>query len=1268
MLSLIESWDFLQKDIDSLCSSDKFSVDRENFHGVFSAAFITLYCQKKLSQGKCSNIIVAVPGEYECQSFSTDFSTIFPESNVYVIPAWETIPYRPASKRSAVFGKRAAFLSMLSKIKFDKNKNETETPAANIFIIPERVFITPLPPPEYIASLSVSFKKGENLDIIKISEKLSLLGYIRVPRVTVSGEFSLRGEVLDIFPPYGNYAVRITFDFDTIEQIKFFDAELQTTTGKTDSVIIPPMKEIIWTDDLITRLTEGIDEYLKSDVPTHLPFTDEAGKKYSLMIDDLMEKGECEGEEFFYPILSQKKSENLPYYTILDYVDAETAVFFSDYARIKNGEELIAREYSGMYRTARLENPVLPPDMMLVNFQTISENIKKEIRLNSFVKIVQKEESEGVEDKAARENNFAEIGNETASSSAENEATDTMNSVYQTAETSKNSSFFTSETENFSKQSQENMPKMRSVYQNELLGCDVGRNSVYQSGQIVNSQFSIVNYKIEPSHSFFGNIAYFRETIQKNQEDGWKIFVYVDGENQAARIETLLEEFCSAKNKNRLEVLPNSISAGFSIPEIKLLVIQENEIFGRKKRKIPKSLSKVKSQAIDTFVELNPGDYVVHVNYGIGKFLGIERVKAAGHERDYIKIEYAGEEFAFVPIEQVNLVQRYIGSEGEHPRLDHIGSKNWENRKNKVKQAVEELAGKLIDLYSRRASSTGIAFPEDTEWQVAFEASFPYEDTPDQATATEEIKADMERAVPMDRLICGDVGYGKTEIAMRAAFKAIMGGKQVAFLAPTTILAEQHFETCTERFRNFPVKIGLLSRFVSLKDQKKTLEALAKGEIDLVIGTHRIIQKDVVFKNLGLMIIDEEQRFGVKDKEKLKVMRNNIDCLTLSATPIPRTLHMSLLKIRDMSLLATPPQNRQPIETEVAPYDDEKVARAIRREVERGGQVFFLHNRVESLLEIKRRLENILPEMMIETANGQMPGDQLDDIFRRFKLGGFHILVATTIIENGIDIPNVNTIIIDRADMYGVSQLYQLRGRVGRSDRKAYAYLFYPENSALSEVAMKRLQVISDFTELGSGFKIAMKDMEIRGAGNLLGRDQSGEVYAVGFDLYMRLLNDAIEKLMTSGEYKAQSEVLLELEYTGFIPSGYIENTQTKMEVYKKIAAVQTEAELMAIQTELEDRFGPVPEEVLSLLSLAEIRVLCAKLNIASVKETKGVVQVEFTKVSDISIDKLLTLINTSAGTVTLNQEKPNMIFLKLGKIGLKEKSEYIREKLSVLS
>ena len=545
-----------------------------------------------------------------------------------------------------------------------------------------------------------------------------------------------------------------------------------------------------------------------------------------------------------------------------------------------------------------------------------------------------------------------------------------------------------------------------------------------------------------------------------------------------------------------------------------------------------------------------------------------------------------------------------------------------------------------------------------------FEAAFPYEDTPDQVTVTEEIKRDMEKPVPMDRLVCGDVGYGKTEIAMRAAFKAVMGGKQVAFLAPTTILAEQHYETCMERFKTFPVKIAHLSRFVAPAEQKKILRKTAERQIDILVGTHRIIQKDVEFKNLGLMIIDEEQRFGVKDKEKLKVLKNNIDSLAMSATPIPRTLHMSLLKIRDMSLLTTPPQSRQPIETVIDAYSDERVAAAIRKEVERGGQVFYLHNRVESLAETRIKLERLLPEMMIDTAHGQMTSEELDDIFRRFKMGGFHVLVATTIIENGIDIPNVNTIIIDRADMYGVSQLYQLRGRVGRSDRKAYAYLLYPGNKSLSEIAMKRLQVISDFTELGSGFKIAMKDMEIRGAGNLLGKDQSGNVYSVGFDMYVRLLNDAVNRLTAQEDYQSPAEVLMELEYTGFIPDSYVQNPQTKMEIYKKIAGVQNAEELDSVYTEMTDRFGPVPEEVSSLLSLAQIRIICRKLNIASIKEHNGIAAIEFAKVSDISVNKVLRLIAESAGAVKLNPSKPNMIFLNTGKIGLKEKSEFIREKL----
>ncbi|MDR1446096.1 MAG: transcription-repair coupling factor [Treponema sp.] len=762
----------------------------------------------------------------------------------------------------------------------------------------------------------------------------------------------------------------------------------------------------------------------------------------------------------------------------------------------------------------------------------------------------------------------------------------------------------------------------------------------------------------EPGRSFFGNMDYLKEEFGALLSQGWNIVVAAESEVQARRISSILE--------GRESVIASPLSAGFSLPGIKMMLVQENEIFGRRKR-APRSLKNVRSAAIDTFVDLSPGDNIVHVNYGIGLFKGIERITALGHERDYVKLEYQDEEIVFVPIEQVNMVQRYIGNEGAPPRLDKLGSKSWENRKNRVRSSVEDIAQRLIDLYSKRKQSQGYAFPRDTEWQTMFEASFPFEETEDQLRCVEEIKADMESPHPMDRLVCGDVGYGKTEVAVRACFKAIMGGRQTAFLAPTTILAEQHYENFLERFSRFPVRVAMLSRFVERKKIKKILEDVAGGEIDLLVGTHRIIQKDVVFKNLGFMVVDEEQRFGVKDKERLKELKTNVDCLTLSATPIPRTLHMSLLKIRDMSLLATPPQNRHPIETVIEEWNEERIAEAIRAETERGGQVFFLHNRIESLREIRIRLEHLLPEMLIETAHGQMDAQDLEDVMHRFIHGGFHVLVSTTIIENGIDIPNVNTIIIDRADMYGVSQLYQLRGRVGRSDRVAYAYLFYPRDKALTEIAMKRLQVISDFTELGSGFKIAMKDMEIRGAGNLLGREQSGDIYSVGFDLYLRFLDEAVKRLENS-EYAGEMETLLELEYTGFIPNSYIDSAQEKMEVYKKIAGVRDKEELERVYAELLDRFGPPPDEAASLLSLAEIRIICRELQVASLKERGGQVCIEFNRVSKINVDRLIRLMRESRGKVKLDPKQPNVVLFSLGNIGLKEKSEFIRERLAALT
>ena len=1120
------------------------------------------------------NFLIVVPGEFEMNNLSEDIKTIFPQAQVFLFPSWGTIPYRAAAPGSLVFGQRAGFLSKLLE-----EQAFTTNISPRIFIITQRSFMSALPPPQYTKGFSFSLKKGDLIDTVKIAVKLTEIGFTRVSRVNVRGEFSLRGEVLDIFLPLEENPVRIVFDFDTIESLKEFETDSQITLKSRDKITICPTKEVLWTEELVKKLQQQLEEYQKSAVSSadteddlvhkhiHLPFTEHALQYQEMMLDELAVKKETEGEEFYYSLLWDKQ------YSILDYISPQTFVLFYDFDRLLNAELAINREYSGMYRKTKETLPVLPPDMMLYELKFLLEKVS-------------------------------------------------------------NSLYF---------------------------------KTVVDENDALNTQIAL---KTEPSRSFFGNLNYMKEELTNLQNDGWNITIFTDNDNQQLRIHEIFKDWTDIEadgTRKPVELIPKAISAGFNIPEIKLLVIQENEIFGRRKY-VAKSVNKAKSQAIDTFVELNPGDYIVHVNWGIGLFHGIERVKSLGNERDYIKLEYADQEFAFVPIEQVNLVQRYIGNEGEKPRLDRIGSKSWENRKSKVQKAVEDLAQKLIDLYSRRKASVGYAFPKEKEWQSAFEAAFPYEDTPDQITVTEEVKADMEKPVPMDRLICGDVGYGKTEIAMRAAFKAVMGGKQVAFLAPTTILAEQHYETLIERFKNFPVKIARLSRFVPASEQKKTLFKLSMGELDILVGTHRIIQKDVHFKNLGLMIIDEEQRFGVKDKERLKEMKNNVDCLTMSATPIPRTLHMSLLKIRDMSLLTTPPQNRQAIETVIDEFNDDRVAAAIRQEMDRGGQIFFLHNRVESLIEVRQRIERIVPECLVDVAHGQMSSQELDDIFHRFKMGGFHVLIATTIIENGIDIPNVNTIIIDRADMYGVSQLYQLRGRVGRSDRKAYAYLLYPKDKALSEVAMKRLQVISDFTELGSGFKIAMKDMEIRGAGNLLGKDQSGDVYAVGFDLYMRLLNEAVNRLTAQKDYKPESEVLMELEYTGYIPDTYVTVPQIKMEIYKKIASITTDAEFESIVNELSDRFGPIPDEVSSLLALAEIRIICGKLSIKSIREKQGEVKVEFGNTANFSIDKLMKLIKDNPGTIHLNPTMPNVMFIKLGKIGLKEKSEFIREKLSQLA
>jgi transcription-repair coupling factor (superfamily II helicase) len=1122
----------------------KFPLEIEGPEGAFQGILLSGLCRSLRGNGRAAGPFIAVvPTENEAAELALDMRSSGLPAGIF--PWWGVMPYREMAPVSEVFGERTKVLSALAA---------AADPSGLFFIVPERAFLTPLPPPDYLRSLLVSLAPGDRVDTAALAETLVSYGYTRVPRVQLHGEFVLRGEVLDILMGGDEMAYRILLDFDRVESIRLFDPVDQSSGGakaqKPERLLIRPLREVVWTDDRIEALGEnlaGLEEFTGG------------GRE---ILEELMDRRSVPGEELLYPLaFGPGLSAVLP-----DYLGSGGTVFFIDRERLEKAQEAREREYENLYRRARRETGgrVPDPSRILLKFTDLAGRVKRQV-------------------------SFMAMKNAGKAGAARVE-----------------------------------------------IPCD-------------------------PPRSFFGNVGYLKEEFGALLNGGWRITVAAESDIQAERIAGLLGDIASPA----LVVQAAPFSAGFALPDIRFMLVQENEIFGRRKR-IPQSVRTVRSAAIDSFIELNPGDFVVHLNYGIGLFKGIDRIKALGHERDYIKLEYLGEETVFVPIEQVNLVQRYIGNEGSPPRLDKLGSKSWEARKNRVKNSVEDIAEKLVALYSKRKATPGFAFPPDTEWQTMFEAAFPFDETEDQLRCVEEIKADMESPHPMDRLVCGDVGYGKTEVAVRACFKAVMGGKQVAFLAPTTILAEQHYENFQERFSRFPVRLAMLSRFVERKKIREILEQVESGGIDILVGTHRIIQKDVNFRNLGLMIVDEEQRFGVKDKERLKEFKNNVDCLTLSATPIPRTLHMSLLKIRDMSLLATPPQNRHPIETVVDEWNEEQVAQAIRREVERGGQIFYLHNRIESLRETRILVERLAPEMLVETAHGQMDARDLEDVMHRFIHGGFHILVSTTIIENGIDIPNVNTIIIDQADMYGVSQLYQLRGRVGRSDRVAYAYLFYPRDKALSEVAMKRLQAISDFTELGSGFKIAMKDMEIRGAGNLLGREQSGDIYSVGFDLYVRLLDEAIHRLEDE-HYEGEAETLLELEYSGFIPDTYIDSAQEKMEMYKKIASVREKDELDRVYAGMLDRFGPPPDEAASLLALAEIRIICRQIAVVSLRERAGQARVEFSRVSRLNIDRLIRLMKESGGKVKLDPKAPNVLILQTGNIGLKEKSEFIREKLAAL-
>ena len=723
----------------------------------------------------------------------------------------------------------------------------------------------------------------------------------------------------------------------------------------------------------------------------------------------------------------------------------------------------------------------------------------------------------------------------------------------------------------------------------------------------------------------------FKELI-KAQEEKKKIYILAETKEKAKSICKLLDEheiinkyeeklnqtIIVKNNESLVTVSVGKLSSGFECFDLKLLVITSQELIEGEKRKKYKSSAFKEGEKV-VYADLKVGDYVVHKNYGIGIFIGVNTITADGTTKDYIKIKYYGDDILYVPTNQLDNIRKYIGGDEGGLKVNKLGNKEWIKTKARVKNNLREVAKELIELYAKREKAKGYAFPADSPWQTQFEESFPYQETDDQLRCIEEVKKDMELPKPMDRLLCGDVGYGKTEVAIRAAFKAVMGGKQVAYLAPTTVLAEQQYKEFRDRMANFAIRVEVLNRFKTKKQQNEIVKKLKLGEIDIVVGTHRILSNDVEFKDLGLLIIDEEHRFGVKAKEKIKQYKASIDVLTMTATPIPRTLHMSIVGIRDMSVIYEPPYNRKPVQTYVLEYDQEVIREAITKELERKGQVFYLFNNVEKIIQKADEISRLVPEAKVVYAHGKMTGNEIEDIMEDFIEGKTDILVCTTILESGIDIPNANTIIVENADRMGLAQLYQIRGRVGRSDRQGYAYITYKRDKLLSEVADKRLKAIKEFTEFGSGFKIAMRDLEIRGAGSLLGEIQHGHLEQVGYDTYCNLLDEVIKE-MQGTVVQPEIDVQIDLDATCYIPNTYISDSSQKIEIYQDIALCKNEEDIQNVIDEMIDRFGNMPSEIENLLEIARIKILCKKLKISKVQGKRNFVLFMF-EPGEINLD-----------------------------------------------
>ncbi|HEU0906980.1 TPA: transcription-repair coupling factor [Streptococcus pneumoniae] len=1009
-----------------------------------------------------------------------------------------------------------------------------------------------LPSPNAFKDSIVKISVGEEYDQHAFIHQLKENGYRKVTQVQTQGEFSLRGDILDIFEISQLEPCRIEFFGDEIDGIRSFEVETQLSKENKTELTIFPASDMLLREKDYQRGQSALEKQISKTLSPIL-------KSYLEEILSSFHQKQSHADSRKFLSLCYDKT-----WTVFDYIEKDTPIFFDDYQKLMNQYEVFERELA-QYFTEELQNSKAFSDMQY--FSDIEQIYKKQSPVTFFSNL------------------------------------------------------------------QKGLGNLKF-------------DKIYQFNQY-------------PMQEFFNQFSFLKEEIERYKKMDYTIILQSSNSMGSKTLEDMLEEYqikLDSRDKTNIckesvNLIEGNLRHGFHFVDEKILLITEHEIFQKKLKRRFRRQHVSNAERLKDYNELEKGDYVVHHIHGIGQYLGIETIEIKGIHRDYVSVQYQNGDQISIPVEQIHLLSKYISSDGKAPKLNKLNDGHFKKAKQKVKNQVEDIADDLIKLYSERSQLKGFAFSADDDDQDAFDDAFPYVETDDQLRSIEEIKRDMQASQPMDRLLVGDVGFGKTEVAMRAAFKAVNDHKQVVILVPTTVLAQQHYTNFKERFQNFAVNIDVLSRFRSKKEQTATLEKLKNGQVDILIGTHRVLSKDVVFADLGLMIIDEEQRFGVKHKETLKELKKQVDVLTLTATPIPRTLHMSMLGIRDLSVIETPPTNRYPVQTYVLEKNDSVIRDAVLREMERGGQVYYLYNKVDTIVQKVSELQELIPEASIGYVHGRMSEVQLENTLLDFIEGQYDILVTTTIIETGVDIPNANTLFIENADHMGLSTLYQLRGRVGRSNRIAYAYLMYRPEKSISEVSEKRLEAIKGFTELGSGFKIAMRDLSIRGAGNLLGKSQSGFIDSVGFELYSQLLEEAIAKrngnANANTRTKGNAELILQID--AYLPDTYISDQRHKIEIYKKIRQIDNRVNYEELQEELIDRFGEYPDVVAYLLEIGLVKSYLDKVFVQRVERKDKKITIQFEKVTQrlfLAQDyfKALSVTNLKAG-IAENKELMELVF-----------------------